>query len=318
MSVESPSGRLPGLIPAALLLLLLITSCASGPTENVDREADAANKASVDEVVLPIDAYEFTNEQISQTEHAREVLISSCMRRFGFQVSHASGPAQDSRPVEELALDLGVHGNQRRYGVVDLAIASRYGYHLKSVAGTDNRRTRSTRDPGAANPDEFAVLTGATKDGREQLRYNHRPVPTGGCVGFATREIAGDGGLGEADLVSRIAAESYERSLVDPEVVAGFAKWVACMKAKGYDYASPRDAGIGFDIDSIPVTPRETAAAETDVACKQQTNLIDIWHGFEANYQNAQIARHLPELRKVQSARDAQMKRVADIIANQP
>jgi hypothetical protein len=100
----------------------------------------------------------------------------------------------------------------------------------------------------------------------------------------------------------------------DPAVLAAFGQWSRCMEARGYRYPAPAAAGAEFDVDSPRIPPAEIAAAEADVACKQQTNLIDVWHGFEVGYQRDRITAQRTAFDRARKDHDAQMRRVDQVI----
>ena len=61
-----------------------------------------------------------------------------------------------------------------------------------------------------------------------------------------------------------------------PSVVDAFAKWSSCMKARGYSYAKPMDAGDDSRFsDPYNVTDEEIATAKADVS----SNCQDLWMG---------------------------------------
>jgi hypothetical protein len=98
-------------------------------------------------------------------------------------------------------------------------------------------------------------------------------------------------------------------------VVAAFKQWSSCMRGKGYPYQTPRDAGAEFDVNTETVPPAEIAAAEADVACKQRTHLVDIWRGYEVDFQTTRIKAEAAAFQTAKKNHDARMKRVADVLS---
>jgi hypothetical protein len=64
---------------------------------------------------LPVYDYQLSPAQYAKVAEAKQVLVTACMKRYGFSWSAPTPtiPRQD-----------------RRYGVIDLRAAQRYGYHL--------------------------------------------------------------------------------------------------------------------------------------------------------------------------------------------
>lgn len=318
MSMNSGRTRGRSLIgvTAALFLLGSGAGCASDREES---PAVAADRAAATDIELPVDAYSHSVPETGRILRARRLLTDKCMRRFGFD------PPADLATIELATRnrvdDFGFYGNKRRYGVTLMEVAEKYGYHPVSIVeGTAQLVLAKEKSVQARPSSELGrlALTGGSADGEgERPRVNGRVVPTHGCAGQADAEIAPAGQIGDAQLVSKIARDSYERSMSDPAVTKGFSAWSACMRARGYTYSSPRVAGTNFKTEIRAVSPREVAAAKADVACKEQTRLVEIWRGFENRHQRAQIDRHAKEFNKIEKDRRAQMKRVTEIIADE-
>lgn len=312
-------------IGAAVLLIGLAAGCTRTGTgadgEGAARDGPTAVAAgATDDLALPIDGYAYTVPETGQLLRARQILIGGCMRRFGF--TYTTDPAQTDQQQQNRVKDFGRHGNKRRYGVTSVTAATRYGYHLVSAMdGTRQSLPAKQKDGGSGQSSAARqlVLSGTAPAGQQPAgQINGVKVPKGGCTGEADTKITDNKQLGEADLVAQIARDSYERSLTDPAVSAAFTAWAGCMRAKGYSYPSPRKAGSDFDIHTRTVPAAEIAAAKTDVGCKQQTRLIEVWSAFEIKFQNDQIDRHAEELKEIRTDHDARMKRVAEIIASGP
>ncbi|MEV3927400.1 hypothetical protein [Actinomadura coerulea] len=52
-----------------------------------------------------------------------------------------------------------------------------------------------------------------------------------------------------------------------------------------------------------------------DVRCKREVRLVDVWAGVEAAYQERAIARNRPALDGERKARDARLKKAAEVLA---
>jgi hypothetical protein len=270
---------------------------------------------------LPIDAYELTGLQTAELDYVAQRLVQRCAADFG--VSYPPGLSRDSiaqgvRVQEEV--------DSRRYGVSDPAAARAYGYHLPAWMMVQSAPV--TRLP----PAEQLVLTGrvataaaSTAGGRSPVASDGRDhgqrVPSGGCQERAVRELsaAGIGGYApeppSAYLVTQINVEGFERAQSDPRVLAVFAKWSACMRSHGYDYPNPLAAtGDPRWNMSTPPTRTEIRTAQTDVACKQRTNLLAVTFAVESDYEHALIARHARELAQARSQIEAEGRTIERLL----
>jgi len=276
----------------------LLSGCSTGGTSS-DSEpsgsarAEAKAPASAESLGftprrldLPVYDYQLSPSQYAKVAEAKQVLVTACMKRYGFSWSAPAPtiPRQD-----------------RRYGVIDLRAAQRYGYHLlptdSSVAA----------EPGAENPskEEMAALTagqlldGDTGASRLAAGYDSpvkrvrgKAVPPGGCAQEAERKLLGRDDLrSEAGVVSRINTESFSSSMNTPAVRAVFAKWSSCMKKAGYDFPDPLKS-IGSADLNVPAAPKaETALATADVKCKESVDLVAVWSRAETTIQRGMIKK---------------------------
>ncbi|MCM0676613.1 hypothetical protein NCC78_18250 [Micromonospora phytophila] len=298
---------------ALAVLAATVTGCGADDAASTGGGAPAATPAAGGEVVLPIDAYALTTVDVGRLGHARTLLAGDCMRRFGFTFDAQAVEAD----LRDQVKDVGLHGNLRRYGVTDDAVATRYGYHLASTVEAPAAATgeaRSDHGLGQLTAAKEAVLFGTTADGKALAQVGGQQVPRGGCLGEARTRIADAGQLGESAVVSRISAESFQRSLNDPAVTAAIGRWSACMKAQGHSYPSPLEVAATFDLENPTVAAKEVATARADVACKRQVDLVTVWTRFEETYQKSQIEKHAQELQRLKADRAEQLKRVSAVV----
>lgn len=290
--------------------------------------AGTPRATSAGEIVLPIDAYALKVSEAQQIGLARDLLSGQCMRRFGFTFDAVGLTAKSRKAAENDIKDNGEYGNKRRYGSLTLADATRYGFRMPSQVdgtGLPQPRTkeeskRNVRGLGYLTPAKMLVLVGQAPDGKKAGSVNGQQVPRDGCLGGADSKLGGN--PGEAPLVAKISHDSYKRSFTDSGVTAAFAKWSACVKAKGYNWPTPREVGSGFGQDNEAADsrgtappPKEVAAARANFLCQQQVKLVPIWSGFEAKYQKAQIDKNFEGLEKMRKDQQNQLKFVSEIIA---
>lgn len=146
-------------------------------------------------------------------------------------------------------------------------------------------------------------------------------VPSGGCEGQASRELAA-AGIGSpaqrsgAALIVQINVQGFEQAQSEPQVRAVFAKWSACMRSHGYHYATPLQAGGSPPWNlNAPPSRAEIRAAETDVACKQEVNVLGVRFTAEVGAERVLIARHIQALDEAQSATEAEARGIQRLMA---
>lgn len=192
-------------------------------------------------------------------------------------------------------------GNERRYGITDLASAKRYGYRVPAEP------RRDVPDRASGGPAETSALTG---HGRRTVRG--RPIPEGGCIGEAGRAL---GGSPDAGLAQRLSFASYDRSRRDSRVRAVVARWSRCMAARGYDYRGPLDP---------PADPRFTGKADrgqirtavADIGCKDRANVVGVWSAVESAYQRPLIERYRGPLERVRRAEAVRLGNATRVLSN--
>jgi hypothetical protein len=319
MQVRSTSLRVIGVVATLGALIGSTAGCASSghAAQGPDRtDAFSTSRAgpSGDQIALPVDAYAFTTPEQSELALSRRLLMGRCLTGFGFGYDADADTARNAAVARDQLQDFGLYGNKRRYGVADLATASAYGYHLATTMHSTHQGTGGLGDLTAA---EKTVLTGTDAEGRRvTTSASVRQIPEDGCVGVANAALGAAGGtIGDAASVRTLASSSFELSAKDTKVTAAIRAWSTCMAGKGYHYATPM-TDPGFDTSTKTVSAAEIKAARTDVACKLQTNLVEIWLSVEAAYQKQQIKQHPADFRKAGTEHDAVMKKAAAAIAH--
>ncbi|MFC1410148.1 hypothetical protein ACEZCY_12855 [Streptacidiphilus sp. N1-12] len=297
---------------AAVALLILSTAgcsaaVASQPLGSIGAPPAATSAAAGSAASgfdLPIDAYQLSEPQRTAQLRATNLLLTSCMARFGY-----------SLPVPAADQAAQVPENAFRYGPVTADQASDGYLWMVDHGSTDLAEAQLSQAEQAMPGAETAVLTG-----RGPARVSGKPVPAGGCVGEMKRRItAGGGTYGDAGLVQEIDQASYTDSLTSPRVVAVFRAWSSCMAAQGYRYPTPLDPMKDNSLFTAPTAPathtstpgatqprggssdaaprtapsaRQVAVARADVACKSRTNLVAVWSSVESALQQQDIRKH--------------------------
>lgn len=81
----------------------------------------------------------------------------------------------------------------------------------------------------------------------------------------------------------------------DPEVERAIRGWSACMAASGYSYERPIDPPLVFVDEAVP-SELQISTAETDLRCKEETNLIALILELQADQDELYIRQHAEKL----------------------
>ncbi|MEV4558711.1 hypothetical protein AB0K51_17205 [Kitasatospora sp. NPDC049285] len=258
---------------------------------------------------LPITAYEFTPGQLKIEGVAYVVLYNRCMAAHGF--TGLAGPSDDVRDFDPMV---------GRYGAdADGYAASGYhykGYYISGRATTAPPAWAAQAKAGGKptrSADEQHVAEGSVRS------FGGADVPAGGCEGDAKRQLTDGGGYyGPPELPDRIDAESFDQSLTDPQVRAGFTAWSACMAEGGRNYPDPMAAAGDKRWNTPEPTADELATARADLACKRRTGLVPTWLHAEQRLQQAAIDQHTTELATVRAGVQATVRTVTSVAGVSP
>lgn len=253
-------------------------------------------------MVLPIQAYLVSDSQLIMDYNAARILVSRCMTGYGF-----AGDPYPARDVFRMPADYGIGTNMpRRYGISDFGIAATYGYHLPP-----DWTAPQSASP-AVSQAEFEVLNG--KDQASGVSVAGRQagghaIQDGGCAGAATREL---GGALTNQTAQAIDDQSLVTSQQNPAVQAATKAWSACMARSGYSFSTPyQPAGsLGSSFAGQP----EVHMAMTDIDCKRQTRLVEIWFNAESAVQNQAIEAQQLQLNAEASTNKAVLAAAAKLL----
>ncbi|WP_244204298.1 hypothetical protein [Streptomyces africanus] len=249
--------------------------------------------------VLPIEGYLPSDAERKQISQARKILISDCMKGFGFSWE----PAADLPRIGGKTLV------DWRYGIHDMALAKERGY--KPAADEQEAYDQAVEEgaldgTSGTGPDTQALEGGAKKVGG-------KPVPEGGCLGEADRKISA--GAANTTIAQTISNETFAQSQQSPEVVEAFKAWSDCMKASGFHYPRPLDASDDPQFGSRSVTPLEIRTATADISCRDKTKVAKIWFDAEVAIQNEEIESRPEQLNGERKSLNEAVKKAADVIA---
>ncbi|MER6064675.1 hypothetical protein ABT167_26580 [Streptomyces sp. NPDC001792] len=291
-----------------------VTGCTSAPPNPPAQRNAAAPRVgavpmldSTRDQRLPIEKYLISPQENARIEGARSALMTSCMKRFGF----------DFRPETP---DYRQKWNQtaHRYDPTDAALAAARGYH-GSQRGTQNE-SHPSRTP--LTPGMEAVLghglNAPTPPGAATPpadgKYHGIPIPKGGCMGEAEGKLTAGGGIiQDSTTAIDINFNDYVRSMADTRLKAAFAAWSACMKAKGFSYPTPEAAVKDPAWNSPKPSKHELATASADVACKRKNNVVGTWFAVEAAYEERDIQTDIKKMTRIRHSIDIAVRNAAAV-----
>ncbi|MGH6653942.1 MAG: hypothetical protein ACRDVE_01900 [Actinocrinis sp.] len=261
------------------------------------------------QLTFPIDAYLMTDQQFVEVESATDVLTAQCMSKFGF----------DYRPaVKNTGAGKGTSTNAaRRYGVVDAAAVAVLGYHAPNSGAADARTAEPALDAAGRR-----VLTGGAGPGTQSAAptatagtYQGMQIPPGGCLTQARAELTAHGGtVNDSPVAQGVNVDSVARSQQEPQVVAVFKQWSACMQAHGYSYATPYDAINDHRWRTPQPSAAEIQVATADVACKQKANVVGVWYAVDCALQTSMIDARQQQLDGVRDGIAQELKAAARVV----
>jgi glycerophosphoryl diester phosphodiesterase len=284
-----------GRLAAASLLTLAVLGCGSNAQKQGADRVEAAPAAAalapsqrVLRLHLPFDDYLLSVDEIYFAEGARDRLTEGCMRMRGF----------DWRPVARP--QFGDWRNRRRYGVIELAVAKRYGYHpvrgLLAPVQVYNEKVRRE-----------SALSDAAWVAAED--------PAHGCESQANGRLWSDIPY-DTSRISRLNGSMFNQAKHAASVRRATRAWADCMRSSGFQYASPDQAAQDSAWRARTASRREVAVAVADVRCKGRSRFVDALSSAETALQRKAIARDGPYFRQVLRDKDRYLLRARRILTS--
>lgn len=254
------------------------------------------------ELVLPLDAYHYSESEYLKVQSAAWRLVGDCVERFGgdYTVPEALVVADVGSPF--------LFGNERRYGLFDAKSAASHGYKVPP-----ERLQSGGEGEWSPSDDELVLVRGSSGSSRP-TDANGQLLPIDGCSGEADRILL----EGAPDLPvdfgfpNTLANESHERSEADSRLREVIDQWSECMRRSGYDYSSiwePNNQDW-----PTPVGEAEIAVATADVTCKEEVNLLGVWFAVETAYQRGAIQQNVVELNILRSKISTEATNAAQVL----
>ncbi|MGH4033991.1 hypothetical protein ACQB60_34240 [Actinomycetota bacterium Odt1-20B] len=232
----------------------------------------------VQKLVLPLDDYIFSNAEYAMTSNALDLMVRDCMKEQGLAWRSVKRPT-----------DLPNMWNRRRYGLIEIDVARRLGYH--------------------ATPELLSPNVGARMEERRDAELTPRQFqaannPKTGCNKKAD-DLLWDGTKPDLRQLNSLSAQGLAQSQKAPAVQKSLRQWRSCMKDRGFHYGNPTSA-ISDKAWSNTRRPshKEIKTAIADVRCKDQSHLIAAWSTEEAKIQKAYIQKHRTYFADLKSSKD--------------
>ncbi|WAE71308.1 hypothetical protein OUQ99_18935 [Streptomonospora nanhaiensis] len=268
--------------------LLAVVGCSTAPAEQTAPRVGE----QVADLWVPLDEYSLSRPDLLTVQYAEDLLAGGCMRDAGLPWEPLPPPPEeDSDPL-----------NRKRYGLVEPELAERHGYHPPPPAEDQRTRDRVWQAREALPRDHWTTAYG--EDGE------------GGCLAEARETLRRDVPAVDTTLLNGYIGQTYEASREHPEVVRALDGWSTCMRAEGFDYADPLDAnGDPAWAETEEPSDLEITAARTDVRCKEETGLVEVWSAVEEGIQREVIDSHPEDFAGFAQAKEAELDAARSVIA---
>jgi hypothetical protein len=102
----------------------------------------------------------------------------------------------------------------------------------------------------------------------------------------------------------------------DPKYQRAVIHWSACMRDKGYSYASPDAALQAFSNAARPPAPAEVRAAVTEAGCADSTDFAAVAHQLDTYYATRIQLRYGADVHTYLRLRHAALPRAQEIVGS--
>ncbi|MGW2255431.1 hypothetical protein ACWCXH_35430 [Kitasatospora sp. NPDC001660] len=311
---------------AGVTLLALSACGANSPDAKQAKPSDVPALGQVPvitdpgQITLPTDSYLPTAAKVNQIQRAKDAVIAQCMQKFGFSfrgtlvMDLANAPGRGPKELSTV------------YGGFDVAGVKAKGYNLNidGSAAIDQQMAQRGGSPQQepVTPDYQKALTGNDPSTRQPVTsVAGQPVSPGGCSAAGNKALD-NVVAGTATTVLPDGGPVVPQT--DPRLVAAFAKWSDCMKAKGYNYPDPVAAvsdkkwhSIEGRPEKVPTaSPEEIAVATADVQCKLDNNTVGTAVAVQTAYAKRYIESHVTQLAAFRKQLDDALAKAAQLVAN--
>lgn len=244
------------------------------------------------DIVLPLDRYQHSPDDLTTIDRATAVLARRCVREFG-----QTWVVPDPLPVPAST-------GSSRYGVMDYDEVSTSGYHPP-----DNGQPKSPDLPEPP-PEAMMIYTG-----KGMTSFGGKQIPEGGCLGQARRTVERDvpATIQAADLIE-LDQSTFVRAQQDDRVQRVMAGWRGCMAESGYSYTDVWAANNDIRWSAQKPSQAEIDTAKSDVLCRQRTKLVDTWFAVETAYQRQAIGERAEQFEALDSGMRIRLENAKSVL----
>ncbi|MDB1086414.1 hypothetical protein PJ985_02340 [Streptomyces sp. ACA25] len=254
----------------------------------------------------PLDEYLASDEELRLLERAQATLTEECMSRYGFAYRAELPPAPQER-------------QNLRYGLADAQHAAEFGYALSTDGQEPARPELSLSEAeelvlfGPDGDDPFPSSWEEATESDAFVEVDGQSIPVGGCQRESYLKLYAPV-PDSVDIMQpqSVEQEAYTRSLEDPRVREVSEEWSACMAEEGYAADDPVSPQTELGIDGLS-SPEAVAAAEADVTCKAEVNLVGVWYAVEVAYQERALEENAEMLTSAREQHQDRMRLVAEL-----
>jgi hypothetical protein len=272
-------------MPRALSLLAAVALLVGGCAATARPAARAATDAfpptdQVKSLSLPFDAYSPSLAALYTLSNAQDRLTRDCMKAAGLDWKVIARPTT-----------VNDYRNRRRYGVIEMAIAQDYGFHVPT---------------GLLTPAAVEQLY----DARENSLSQQQKDAAYGKDGCATRATQRFPANSRTDQLSQFDRKSLNDSRHEPSVAAALKVWRECAGQQNLHYQDPLEAASDtrwWADESAGPSAEEKKAAVVDVQCKEKAGLVNAWHTAEARIQEEIIRRNTDYFQRTKTELESQL-----------
>ncbi|MBB6346132.1 hypothetical protein FHU36_002641 [Nonomuraea muscovyensis] len=269
-----------------LMLALACSAACAAPAPSAASKANGPPvidpSAEAKALRLPFDAYKRTETDIERVERAVDVLAGRCLQQKGYSRPALPGVAVIEAP------------HRRRYGVMEPLVAQQVGYRAPITSAEREQNRAEEARGGYRDAAERSAAHGCLDDGMGRVYVEGADSP----------------------LAVRLEREIFERTRTkDPHVRSAFDAWRSCMRVRGQrEYADPLAAAADDRWKDPAAVEAERAAAVADVACKEETDLVEVWHRAEEKLQTAALEQHAAAFDQIRQALEKERAEAARIV----
>jgi hypothetical protein len=307
----------------ALLAALALGGCGhsaaeAGPDSKGEPSAGAVPRVlSTASLSYPLDSYVATDDQTDELGRAQNVLLSQCMKQYGFDYAPPEQPQPNGSSGP---------GRSLRYGLTDPAAAAAVGYRSQvtppvkpAAPALSANEQLALHGPPGQNPRDlprsWEEARAAMRKGEGSAAVDGQAIPAGGCVRESyLRLYAPKKGSVDIMFATDLAMDSFTRAEQDSRVVRAIGAWSSCMAAGGYHSTHPVSPQEDLGLDPGDYAgPEAIDAAKTDVACKEKADLVGVWYAVEVAYQKRAVEQNAERLAQAKAELGDRLKLAASL-----